>query len=266
MGAGLEQGSVFHLQGDLISARTLASRADLLDTTSPSVLIYAALDGWRRQMVEHGRGLLDDALSRAHRVRAEIENMEGLHVHDRADFCAPGRAFDMDPLQVFIDLSGLKLSGYDAADWLRRNHRINLHTSDHRRINAQLTHADDDTTTARLLEGLRDLVAHADELPPAPDIRVPDPGELRLRQATLPRDAFFGDVEQVPAVQAVGRICAEMLTPYPPGIPAVLPGEVLDRAVVEYLRTGVDAGMLVPDAADPTIATIRVSTRDVGAD
>ncbi|MFC9146467.1 aminotransferase class I/II-fold pyridoxal phosphate-dependent enzyme [Streptomyces bacillaris] len=266
MGSGLEQGSVFHLQGDLISARTLASRADLLDTTSPSVLIYAALDGWRRQMVEHGRGLLDDALSRAHRVRAEIENMEGLHVHDRADFCAPGRAFDMDPLQVFIDLSGLKLSGYDAADWLRRNHRINLHTSDHRRINAQLTHADDDTTTARLLDGLRDLVAHADELPPAPDIRVPDPGELRLRQATLPRDAFFGDVEQVPAVQAVGRICAEMLTPYPPGIPAVLPGEVLDRAVVEYLRTGVDAGMLVPDAADPTIATIRVSTRDVGAD
>ncbi|MBH0247173.1 aminoacid decarboxylase, partial [Streptomyces cavourensis] len=116
------------------------------------------------------------------------------------------------------------------------------------------------------LDGLRDLVAHADELPPAPDIRVPDPGELRLRQATLPRDAFFGDVEQVPAVQAVGRICAEMLTPYPPGIPAVLPGEVLDRAVVEYLRTGVDAGMLVPDAADPTIATIRVSTRDVGAD
>lgn len=57
-----------------------------------------------------------------------------------------------------------------------------------------------------------------------------------------------------------------MLTPYPPGIPAVLPGEVLDRAVVEYLRTGVHAGMLVPDATDPTIATIRVSTRDVGAD
>lgn len=266
MGSGLEQGSVFHLQGELIDVKTLASRADLLDTTSPSVLIYAALDGWRRQMVEHGRELLDDALSRARRVRAEIENIEGLHVNDREDFCAPGRAFDMDPLQVFIDLNGLKLSGYDAADWLRRHHRINLHTSDHRRINAQLTHADDDTTTARLLEGLRDLVAHADELPPAPDIRVPDPGELRLRQATLPRDAFFGAVEQVPAERAVGRICAEMLTPYPPGIPAVLPGEVLDQAVVDYLRTGVDAGMLVPDASDTTMATIRVSTRDVGAD
>ncbi|MEU1087468.1 aminotransferase class I/II-fold pyridoxal phosphate-dependent enzyme [Streptomyces sp. NPDC005576] len=266
MGSGLEQGSVFHLQGDLITPDTLAARADLLDTTSPSVLVHAALDGWRRQMVEHGRELLGDALSRAHRVRAAIDDIKGLHVNGRADFCGDGRAVDMDPLQIFIDLSALPFNGYAAADWMRRNHRINLHTSDHRRVNAQLTHADDDTTTARLLDGLRDLVAHADELPPAPDIRVPDPGELRLRQATLPRDAFFGEVEEVPAERAVGRVCAEMLTPYPPGVPAALPGEVLDQAVVDYLRDGTRAGMLVPDAADSTIGTIRVSVHDVDAD
>lgn len=266
MGSGLEQGSVFHLQGDLVTAQTLSSRADLLDTTSPSVLIYAALDGWRRQMAEHGRELLGDALSWAGRVRVAIEDIDGLHVNDRDDFCAPGRAFDMDPLQVFIDLSGLKFSGYDAADWMRRNHRLNLHTSDHRRINAQLTHADDEATTARLLDALRDLVAHADELPAAPAIRIPDPIDLCPHQVSLPRDAFFGDVEQVPADQAVGRICAEMLTPYPPGIPAALPGELLDQAVVDYLRTGANAGMLLPDAADSTAATIRVSVHDVGAD
>lgn len=109
-------------------------------------------------------------------------------------------------------------------------------------------------------------MAHADELPPCPGIHVPDPGDLRLRQVTLPRDAFFGEVEQVPADEAVGRVCAEMLTPYPPGIPAALPGELLDRAVVDYLRTGADAGMLIPDAADSTIATIRVSVHDVDAD
>ncbi|MFD6290502.1 aminotransferase class I/II-fold pyridoxal phosphate-dependent enzyme [Streptomyces sp. NPDC060205] len=266
MGSGLEQGSVFHLQGDLVEVQTLASCADLLDTTSPSVLIYAALDGWRRQMVEHGHELMEGALERARRVRAAIEDIQGLHVNDRDDFYAPGRAFDMDILQVFIDLSGVEFSGYDAADWMRRHHRINLHTSDHRRISAQLTHADDETTTERLLDGLRDLVAHADELPPAPDVRVPDPGSLRLRQVTLPRDAFFGEVEQVPADSAVGRICAEMLTPYPPGVPAALPGELLDRAVVDYLRSGADAGMLIPDAADGSADTIRVSVHDVDAD
>lgn len=266
MGSGLEQGSVFHLRGDLVTAQTLASRADLLDTTSPSVLIYAALDGWRRQMVQHGRELLEETLARVRRVRADMEDIEGLHVNDRDDFCGAGRAFDMDPFQVFIDLSEVAFSGYAAADWMRGHHRINLHTSDHRRINAQLTHADDETTTARLLHALRDLVAHADELAPAPDIRIPPPGDLRLRQQTLPRDAFFGAVEQLPAERAVGRVCAEMLTPYPPGIPAAVPGELLNQAVVDYLRTGAEAGMLIPDASDSTARTIRVSVHDVGAD
>jgi hypothetical protein len=83
MGSGLEQGSLFHLQGDLITKATLASRAALLGTTSPSVLIYAGLDGWRRQMVEHGHDLYERTLALVH----------------------------MDPLQVFIDLDDLKCSG-----------------------------------------------------------------------------------------------------------------------------------------------------------
>jgi arginine/lysine/ornithine decarboxylase len=74
----------------------------------------------------------------------------------------------------------------------------------------------------------------------------------------LPRDAFFGRAEQVPAEQAVGRVAAEMLTPYPPGVPAVLPGEVINEAVVEYLRTGLAAGMSIPDAADSELKTVRV--------
>lgn len=72
-------------------------------------------------------------------------------------------------------------------------------------------------STVRLLDGLHDLVAHAHDLPPTPDARIPDPADLRLRQVTLPRGAFFGEVEQVPADRALGRICAAMLTPSGPG-------------------------------------------------
>ncbi|MGW0070893.1 Orn/Lys/Arg family decarboxylase, partial [Streptosporangium sandarakinum] len=69
---------------------------------------------------------------------------------------------------------------------------------------------------------------------------------------------FFGRAEQVPWREAVGRVSAEMLTPYPPGIPAAVPGERLTEAVLDYLRTGVDAGMVVPDAADPEVRSVRV--------
>ncbi|PRH79834.1 ornithine decarboxylase [Streptomyces solincola] len=260
MGSGLEQGSVFHLQGDLVQPEVLKQREDLLGTTSPNVLIYAALDGWRRQMAEHGRRLFDDALALAHDTRARIDAVDGLRVHGREDFCGPGSAADMDPLQVIVDISALGTTGYAVADWIREHHQVDLHLSDHRRSSAQLTHADNQETTDTLVNALTDAVRHADTLRPAPAVEVPDPASLRLEQVMLPRDAFFGRVEQVSWEKAAGRIAAEMLTPYPPGIPAALPGERLTEDVLRYLRSGVEAGMVVPDAADTDVTTVRVST------
>ncbi|MFF1377820.1 aminotransferase class I/II-fold pyridoxal phosphate-dependent enzyme [Streptomyces sp. NPDC058308] len=259
MGSGLEQGSVFHLQGDLIDPAVLASRADLLGTTSPSVLLYAGLDGWRRQMVKDGKRLLDDALHLAARTRAAIERVDGLHVDGAADYCGPGRAADFDPLPVVIDLSGLGTTGYRAGDWLRAHHHVDMHLFDHRRISAQLTHADDASTVGRLLDALRDLATHAEELKDVPGVTVPDPAGLRMTQAALPRDAYFASYEDVPVEDAAGRVAAEMITPYPPGIPVVLPGERLTEPVLTYLRSGVRAGMNLPDAADSGLRTVRVT-------
>lgn len=152
------------------------------------------------------------------------------------------------------------MSGYDGGDWLRAEHRINLHICDHRRISAQLTHADDEHTTGRLLHALTDLARHASDLPPARPVPIPDPAHLRLEQVMLPRDAFFGPTEQVLWREAAGRITAEMLTPYPPGIPVAVPGERLTADVLDYLHTGIDTGMVMPDAADPRLDSVRVAT------
>lgn len=257
-GSGLEQGSVFHLQGDLIDPAELSSRADLLGTTSPSVLLYAGIDAWRRQMVQHGKRLIGGALDLAARVRDEIETIDGIHVHGADDFCGPGLATDLDPLPGIMDISALGTTGYRAADWLREHHHIDMHLMDHRRISAQITHADDGDTVDRLLTALRGLARHADSLRDAPQVAVPPPDQLRMDQVQLPRDAYFDHHTDVPVEQAAGRIAAEMITPYPPGIPAVLPGERLTDPVLRYLTTGVRAGMNLPDAADPHLNTIRV--------
>ncbi|MFI0410581.1 aminotransferase class I/II-fold pyridoxal phosphate-dependent enzyme [Actinomadura sp. 3N508] len=255
MGAGLEQGSVFHQQGSLVDPSVLKAREDLLGTTSPSVLLYAGLDGWRRQMVEQGHDLLQKTLDLAARVRDEISAIPGFTVQGRDEFTGPALAHDLDPLPVVIDIAALETTGYRAADWLRSHHHINLHLADHRRISAQLTFADSEETVAPLLSALHDLRRHIE---PAPEVHVPGPEDLRLELVVLPRDAFFGPAEQVSAGEAIGRICAEMLTPYPPGIPVVLPGERITAPVMDYLRSGVDAGMVVPDAADSTVKTVRV--------
>jgi len=87
---------------------------------------------------------------------------------------------------------------------------------------------------------------------------LPRPGSLELETVMLPREAFFAPVEQVPIEQAEGRVAAEMASPYPPGVPAVAPGERINDQVIDYLRSGIDAGMMVPDSADPSLKTLRV--------
>jgi arginine decarboxylase len=229
-------------------------------TTSPNVMVYAALDGWRRQMVEEGHVLLDAALHLAGQVRDEIEAVGGLHVL-RDEFLGSEASHDLDPLHVVIDVSDLGVSGYDAADWLREHQRLDMGLSDHRRVEATLSVADDDQTAARLLEALRALTEHATDLPRAKPVALPSAPELELEPAMLPRDAFFASKETVDADKAVGRICAEQITPYPPGLPVIIPGERMTGELLDYLRSGLAAGMQLPDPADPGLGTIRVVSR-----
>jgi arginine decarboxylase len=257
MGTGFEQGSVFHRQGDLVDPHQLSACADLLMTTSPNVMVYAALDGWRRQMVQHGHDQLDAALTLTGHLRREIEAVPGLHVL-REELLGAEASHDLDPLHVVIDVSGLDVSGYDAADWLREHQRIDMGLSDHHRIEATMSLADDDKAAARLLLALTALAGAAASLPRPARVDLPSADELELEPAMLPRDAFFAAKETVSADNAIGRVAAEQITPYPPGIPVIIPGERVTAELLAYLRSGLAAGMQLPDPADPSLQTIRV--------
>jgi arginine/lysine/ornithine decarboxylase len=165
---------------------------------------------------------------------------------------------DLDRLQIMIDLSELGISGYQAADWLHEQERIDMHLSDHARIMATVSIADDETTADRLRGALERLTGAAEDFPEPKPVKIPDPPALELETVNRPRDAFFGQFEDVDAEDAVGRIAAEQITPYPPGIPVILPGERINQAVIDYLLSGLEAGMTLPDPADPSLKTIRV--------
>ena len=78
-----------------------------------------------------------------------------------------------------------------------------------------------------------------------------------------PRDAFLGPQEVVPAGEAVGRVAAESLAAYPPGIPNVLPGERLSAETLEYVRQALEQGGSLRGASDRELRTIRAVTGDV---
>jgi arginine/lysine/ornithine decarboxylase len=73
-----------------------------------------------------------------------------------------------------------------------------------------------------------------------------------------PRDAYFAPAEQIPTDQASGWIAAEKVTPYPPGVPVLVPGERITQPILDYLKAGVGIGMNVTDVADSQLETIRV--------
>ncbi|MEU6773712.1 ornithine decarboxylase [Streptomyces sp. NPDC046759] len=261
MGGAIEQSSVFHLQHDRVAPEVLKQREDLLGTTSASCLVYGALDGWRRQMVEQGRDLLDAAVHRAERVRAQLRELPGLKVMG-GEIIDAGLAAEFDPMKIIIDVRDLGISGMQATEWLRAHCHVDMGGSDTCRISASITHADDDGTEKILVDAVRTLVERADTIERQTEVDLPEPRALELEQALLPRKAFFGPAEQVPIDRAAGRIAAEMISPYPPGVPVVAPGEVITEEVLDYLRTGVAHGFLISDAADPALESIRVVARD----
>ena len=254
---GLGQTSVLSVQGDRIDSSRLELIFELEQSTSASALLVSSIDAARRQFQREGDQLLGAAIDRARRLRAAIEEIPGLDLMPESIAPGPGaKAFD--PTHVSVDVVGLGLTGFSAADWLREHHRIHVELTDHRRIMALISFADGDENIDRLIAALRALSEHRGEADPAPDFEVPLPAELRMPTEMLPRDAFLGPTEDVPWRQAAGRISAEMICPYPPGIPITAPGERLSSEVVEYLEQVVAMGGMVEGAGDETLETFRV--------
>jgi arginine decarboxylase len=81
---------------------------------------------------------------------------------------------------------------------------------------------------------------------------------LRTEQVMTPREAFYAESEMVSLEDTVGRIAAEFVTPYPPGIPLFVPGERINDAIAEYLTTGAAEGIYVEGCVDQSLSTLRV--------
>jgi arginine decarboxylase len=257
MGGAIEQSSVFHLQGDRVDPTVLKQRMDILGTTSASSLVFATLDGWRRQMVEHGTELLGAAVALARHVRAEVAQIDGLTLMGE-EIVQEGYAHELDPLVLTIDVRKLGITGYQAAELARSRHHVNFGASDSCRITARLTHSDDSSTGESLVNVLRAIVEDAEGLESSGTVDYPSAEGIQLEQVMLPREAFFAEVEQVPVEKAAGRVAAELVSPYPPGVPVLAPGELITQEALDYLTSGIAAGMFVAEAADSQLGSVRV--------
>src|SRR4051795_6914221 len=240
--SGLTQTSVLSVGSDRIDTERLQLCFELEESTSASSLLVSSIDGARRQFVRDGEQLLDRAVGSARllrdRLSAEVPELEVVASDELAG--RPGVAA-VDPTHVLIETGAVGLSGFEADDWLRDERQIDVELADHRRIMPLVTFAHGEQEVDRFVRALRDMVdEHADAEDNVP--QLPSAPEIRTEQALSPREAFFGQTEDVKPSEAAGRVSAEWVTPYPPGIPAVAAGEVYTDTAIEYLEEVVAAG------------------------
>jgi lysine decarboxylase len=256
----LTQSAMLHLGGGperVIREDAVDRAVTLTESTSPSSLLTASLDAARRQAAVHGRRLLGHTMEVLAETRAQIRAIDGL---DALDERMAGRAgvFAYDPLRLAVDVRGIAASGYELAPRLREIGDINLELYGQNVIVAVFGMGERALPEAsRLVQALR-VGAENVGLDPSgarTSFAAPPPwGEL----AMTPREAYLGAQEIVPASQAAGRIAAESLATYPPGIPNVLPGERLSKETLAYVQSTLDLGGSVRGASDRLLRTVRV--------
>lgn len=261
--AGLSQGSMIHLQGHRVDPGRLAALLRISLSTSPFCPIMASLDVARMQMATQGKELLTRTLENANWARERINRIPGLRVYGKEIIGRPG-VHNLDLTRLVITGREAGFTGYQLEKILRYDYNIQIEMSDMFNIvviNTIAHQRGDLEQLAIALEGavkryegkgdFENLMKHRDSRKP---LELPD----WAPQHMTPRRAFFGHYKVVPLEESAGEICAEVVTPYPPGIPLLCPGEEITQDILDYLFLDLKAGVRIQGPADATLNTIRV--------
>ncbi len=255
----LTQSAILHLgDGDRLEQDVVDRCVSLVESTSPSSLLAGSLDGARRNAARHGRELMAETIATLSRTREQVRQIPGLDVLDERLAGRPGVA-GWDPLRLSIDVRGTGATGYRLATVAREADDINFElASENVAVAVFGMGAPAEPQAERLLAALRHAVEQIGVSPPEehPEFAPPPPwGPL----AMTPRDAFLGPQDVVEFAAAEGRVAAESLAAYPPGVPNVLPGERLTRETLDFIAESVAHGGYVRGAVDRELRTLRVA-------
>ncbi|MBB6693034.1 aminotransferase class I/II-fold pyridoxal phosphate-dependent enzyme [Cohnella xylanilytica] len=255
LGGSMTQSSILNIRSGLVNIQRAQTIFSMLTTTSTSYPLLASLDTARRNLALHGRELAARAVDLAQRAREAINRIEGLYCFGE-DLLGEEATHDYDPTKLTIHVRHLGMTGYDAENWLREHYKLEVELSDMYNILCLVTPGDNEETVGILVDALTrmaDEFLHTREVKELV-VKIPEIPHLSL----TPRDAFYGETEIVPLEESAGRIIAEFIYVYPPGIPILLPGEVISQDNIDYIVDHLDVGLPVKGPEDRSVRQIKV--------
>lgn len=256
LGGSLTQTSVLNVREGFVQPGRVQAILSMLTTTSTSYLLLASLDVARKQLATEGRQLIDRAMKLADQARRQINQIEGLYCFGPEIIGQSTARFEFDPTKLCINVTALGVSGLEVEKLLRDEFNIEVELSDLYNILCIVSLGDVQGDLDLLIKALRRIAERLYRARPANEIKVRLPQTPIL--AMSPRDAFYAQTETVPLADSEGRVIAESIMVYPPGIPIVLPGEIVSLENLEYIDECVEAGLPVQGTEDPEIKFVKV--------
>ena len=249
---GYSASALLLAQTKFLSAQRLEQSFETTHTTSPAGAPLASIDATRALLQTRGTELLADLLSNVAYFKEKVQSEFSLPIFLNASDFPAGR---FDPAKIILRANQLGASGVAIESALgEQGIRVEMADQDTVVFLATLadTRADFDEVADLLIEIARSQQS------------APRPTATALSWSIVPtigismRDAYFASTELVTSTDAVGRISADLIAPYPPGVAVIAPGEILTEQIVQGLSTSQKAGVRIAYATDPTLGKFRV--------
>lgn len=251
----LTQASLLHVKGNRVNPKRVQQMLNLLQTTSPSYILMASLDCARRQIATEGTKLLEYAIDLSNYTRDEINKIPGFYCFGKEIIGTPG-SFSIDPTKLTISCRELGITGYELERILADDYHIQMELADFYNVLAVGSFGDTKDGMNKLIKALKEIsdkyIGKNTSVPSFLDI--PDIPTKMLN----PRDAFYSDKRSIPLSESVGKISAEFLLAYPPGIPILCPGELISEEIIKYVEDLKRANLYVQGTEDHSVNNINV--------
>ncbi|KAI3447304.1 hypothetical protein Pfo_003969 [Paulownia fortunei] len=254
----LTQSSMLHFSGNFIDRERICRCLQTLQSSSPSYLLLASLDAARAQLSDKQGTVFDKAIELAVEAKSMISEIPGISLIDILNF---PKFPAIDPLRVTVGVWHLGLSGFEADDILCRDFRVVSELVGTQSITLAFNLGTKREHVLRLVSGLKSLSATFSPTDGSVKRAIDVTNLAVLNDINMilsPRDAFFAHKRKVSIEDSLGKICGELICPYPPGIPVLIPGEVITERALKYLLHVKSKGATISGAADHLLSSLVV--------
>lgn len=256
----MTQSSLLHVQGNRINRERLSQTLQFVESTSPNYILLSSLDAARQQMATQGYNLMNQTISLAKIARTEISQIKDLSIFGNPELKPTSGCVNLDITRLTIKVSNLGISGYEADEILRQQFHVTAELPSLHHLTFIISLGNTETDIHQLINALKTLaVQHQPALTSHPRLNFfSTPDFLPSTPPYSCRDAFFAQTEKRPLQDCLGLVSAEIICPYPPGIPVLMPGEIVTSDALKFLQQVIALGGKITGCSDPNLQQLKI--------